>query len=286
MHPLFRFIIRYCSYPAVFGTSAVSLITAAHYQLPYWPLMPLIAISGIALVALLERIQPYEREWLGDQNDTSVDILHAFTSLTLIFSSIFIVQIVRDLAPITDLWPTLWPVWAQVIFAGLIIDFGLWGMHWLSHKNSFLWRLHALHHSPERLYWLNGERRHPLSAILLSIPGISVVVFLGAPPIITACWLSIVAVHLAFQHANLDFSVGKFRKVIAVAEIHRWHHKREFEDAQVNFGEFWLFWDHVFGTYLFKINGVHAGDVGMREPMPSRYVEQLMWPFTGTEYEP
>ncbi|WP_422822321.1 sterol desaturase family protein [Vreelandella nanhaiensis] len=34
-------------------------------------------------------------------------------------------------------------------------------MHRASHRIGWLWRLHAPHHSAERLYWLNGKRRHP-----------------------------------------------------------------------------------------------------------------------------
>ena len=163
--------------------------------------------------------------------------------------------------------------------AGAIIDFGLWFMHWLSHKNHFLWRLHALHHSSERLYWLNGERRHPLSAVLLASPGLLIAVFLGAPASVIGCWFAVIAVHLAFQHSNLDYSVGVFRQVIGVAEIHRWHHKREYEDAQVNFGEFWMIWDQLFRTFKYAKNGVRVGEVGMREDMPRRYWQQITWPF-------
>jgi sterol desaturase/sphingolipid hydroxylase (fatty acid hydroxylase superfamily) len=66
---------------------------------------------------------------------------------------------------------------------------------------------------------------------------------------------------------------------LGVAEVHRWHHKREYEDAQVNFGEFWMIWDHVFGTYRYQKNGVRAGEVGMKESMPITYIAQIKWPF-------
>ena len=32
-------------------------------------------------------------------------------------------------------------------------------MHRANHACGVLWRLHALRHSPERLYWLNSERQ-------------------------------------------------------------------------------------------------------------------------------
>ncbi|NHZ83694.1 sterol desaturase family protein [Massilia sp. CCM 8695] len=280
MKPVIKYIVRWGAYPIIFGGCALALLAATSNHLPYWPLVPLISGLGMACVALLEHLQPYEPAWLSDHGDTGVDILHALVSLTLIFltaeSASFLVQFL----PVASLWPTRWPTWAQVLLAGAIIDFGLWSMHRASHSNVRLWKLHAIHHSAERLYWLNGERRHPLSALVLGAPGITVAVFAGAPPEIIGCWLAIVAVHLAFQHANVDYSVGILRQVLCVAEIHRWHHKRDYEDAQVNFGEFWLIWDHLFGTFHHERQGVRAGEVGLRdETAPMSYLGQLAWPW-------
>lgn len=170
--------------------------------------------------------------------------------------------------------------WLQTILAGVVIDVGLYVMHRMSHRIDWLWRLHAVHHSAERLYWLNGERRHPLSAVLLVSPGIIVVVALGVPPLIISAWFTLLTVHLAFQHANLDYSLGPFRKLLAVAKVHRWHHKRDYEDAQVNFGEFWILWDKLFGSFHDQRNGVKAGDVGlMSSDFPKSFFDQLHWPF-------
>ena len=281
---MLKFIIRWGSYPLIFLGCAGLQYHILAQGLPHWPLAVLISATGIALVALLERIQPYQREWNEDHADTAVDILHAAFSLTLIITVIEIVTLSRRLIPeamtsLGNLWPSGWPLLAQLIVAGAIIDFGLWFMHWLSHKNVFLWRLHALHHSSERLYWLNGERRHPLSALLLASPGLLVVVMLGAPAGVIGCWFAIISVHLAFQHANLDYSVGIFRNLLGVAEIHRWHHKRDYEDAQVNFGEFWMIWDQLFRTFTYTNRRIGTGEVGMREAMPARYWHQLRWPF-------
>ena len=281
--PTLRSLIRHGAYPAVFGTGAgllLWLVAAGH---PYWPWALLISATAIAAVALLERVQPYEPSWLHDHGDTTVDVLHGAVSLGLIFSSIEIATAARGILPIAPLWPSGWPAWLSVLVAGAIIDLGLWAMHRASHQSGFLWRLHALHHSPERLYWLNGERRHPISALVLATPGISLAVLLGAPPLAIGTWMAIVSIHLAFQHANLDFTLGPFRYLLCVAEIHRWHHKREYEDAQVNFGEFWTFWDLLAGTFHHRRDGVRSGDVGLREQrMPPDYLAQLAWPWSGS----
>lgn len=274
-----RALIRWLSYPIIMLSVITLELMILYNEIPYWPLSPLIVAMGILGVAILERVQPYQDEWNLDHDDTLVDILHAAFSLTLIFTVVEITTLTRQLLPVATLWPSDLPLVIQLVLAGFIIDFGLWFMHWWSHKSDFLWRLHALHHSSERLYWLNGERRHPLSAILLASPGLMVVIFLGAPANIIGAWFAIVAVHLAFQHANLDYTVGIFRNLLGVAEVHRWHHKREYQDAQVNYGEFWMIWDQLFGTYRTGQNGVVAGGVGIKEAMPTNYLKQLTWPF-------
>lgn len=277
-----RTLIPYLSYPLIAGGSAVLLITLADEGLPYWPLFPMIVAVGIIVVALLERIAPYEASWNRDHGgDTAVDAAHFMVSYLLIQTAVASAFGLRKLFPEGwSLWPDGAPMALQVLLAGAVMDLGLYAMHRASHAHGLLWRLHAIHHSPERLYWLNGGRRHPLSALVLASPGLAVLLALGATPIAVGAWLSFMSVHLAFQHANLDYRLGRFRFLLGVSEMHRWHHKREFEDAQVNFGEVWLVWDHLFGTFYDAPRSPVAGEVGLRDKeVPDRYWPQLRWPF-------
>lgn len=272
--------IRYGAYPVIFGSCAIAVLWLAEQGVSPWPSFAAVAALGIIAVALVERVQPYEPAWLQDHDDTVADAVHLMVNLGLLSATAYLAYATRGLLPPTRLWPTAWPLWAQVLLAGTLIDLGLYAMHRLSHHIGWLWRLHALHHSSERLYWMNGERRHPLSALCLAGPGIGAVVALGATPLVVTCWLTILAVHLAFQHSNIDYSVGSLRRVLGVAEVHRWHHKREYEDAQVNFGEFWMLWDVLFGTFVDHPQRVGADAVGLRErDMPTDYLGQLAWPF-------
>ncbi|OGT57200.1 MAG: sterol desaturase [Gammaproteobacteria bacterium RIFCSPHIGHO2_12_FULL_63_22] len=270
--------IRFAAYPVVVGASVAAILPIAAGELPPWPGYALVAALGMASVAILERLRPYQQAWLHDHGDLATDIVHTVVNLGLLSATALGLHALRLDLP--SVWPHHWPLWIQMLLAGAVIDLGLYAMHRLSHRVDWLWRLHATHHSSERLYWLNGERRHPLSALLLGAPGIVTAVGLGAPPAVISAWLTLLTVHLAFQHANLDYRLGPLRYLLGVGEIHRWHHKREFEDAQVNFGEFWMFWDHLFGTFHDRSNGVQAADVGLREAgFPQRYVDQLRWPF-------
>ena len=276
-----RTLLRYLSYPAIVGAASWMLISMAQSGGTYWPLFPLMVLAAYALISVLERVIPFEKSWLTDHDDTVDDALHLITTQVLIQGSIaFSFLLGAELQIGAGIWPSSWPMLAQVLLAGLILDFGLYVMHRVSHVNDFLWRLHAIHHSPERLYWLNGGRRHALSGIVLAAPALTVLVLAGATPIAVATWFSIMSIHLAFQHANIDYRLGPFRYLLGVAELHRWHHKREYEDAQVNFGEVWMVWDLIFGTFHDAPRSPGRGEVGLGEyKVPDGYLNQLTWPF-------
>lgn len=277
-----RTIIRFLAYPVILGGLALTLVYLAARGVAYWPVFPLLVVLGMSAVAVLERLAPYEPAWNHDHaGDTRVDVLHLLASHVLIQTGVAFAFGLRALMPdLPQLWPAAAPMWVQVLLAGLIFDLGLYLMHRASHISGFLWRLHVIHHMPERLYWLNGGRRHPLSALVLAGPGLITLLALGATPIAVGAWMSLMSIHLAFQHANLDYRLGPLRHLLGVAEMHRFHHKREFEDAQVNFGEVFLIWDRLFGTFHDAPRSPARGEVGLKEnEIPATYFGQLAWPF-------
>jgi len=279
MSPFYKKSLSWGAYPAVMGGSVILLLLLQILSMPYFPYVPLVVAAAILIVVMFEKKLPYHKDWLKDKQDLKVDGLHAVVSLSLLFGIYWMLEVAVLFISVPIIWPNQWEFGFQVLLVGLVIDFSMWLMHWLSHKNETLWRLHALHHSSERLYWLNGERRHPISALVLGGPGVLIAFLLGAPAYVVGTWMAIVAIHLAFQHANMDYKLGIFKYLLAGAQTHRWHHKKEYEDAQVNFGEVFLIWDHVFGTFLLPKQTQKVNDVGMTEEMPKAYISQLVWPF-------
>lgn len=276
-----RFAIRWLSYPLVFGGCAAFMIWALYAGVPYWPTTPIVAAVGLLIVAGLERIQPFREAWLEDHQDTATDLLHMLVNLSVIQLTAEILARLGDAVPASvRLFPIESPLWLQLLLVAAVLDLGLYAMHRISHRVHWLWRFHMIHHSAERLYWMNGERRHPLHAALMAGPGLVVLLASGAPSAVVATWFGILTVHLAFQHSNLDYRLGWLRHIIGVAEIHRWHHKREFEDAQVNFGEFLMVWDRIFGTFYDSTGTLGDANVGLRErDYPKGYLGQLAEPF-------
>ncbi|HEX4871697.1 MAG TPA: sterol desaturase family protein [Nevskiaceae bacterium] len=277
-----RVAIRYGAYPVVAGGTLLTLLGLAGAGVGYWPMFPLLSLGGLLAVLALERLQPFEAAWQADHGgDTRVDLLHLLVSQVLIQTAVALAFGARAALPgLPRLWPDQAPMAVQILLAGLVMDAGLYAMHRLSHTQGWLWRLHALHHGPRRLYGLNSGRRHPLSALALALPGLTLLMGLGVTPIALGAWLAFMSVHLAFQHANLDYRLGPMRRWLAVAEMHRWHHRRDHREAQVNYGEVFLFWDALFGTRHLPPAEPARFAVGLDEASPPEaYLAQLRWPF-------
>ena len=115
------------------------------------------------------------------------------------------------------------PLWAQAITFLVVADFLLYWFHRLYHGGG-LWKYHAIHHSSQEVDWISAARFHPVNILLgtvlvdvaLLLAGISPNVMLWVGPFTTAS--------SAFVHANLNWTLGPFKYVIAGPIFHRWHH--------------------------------------------------------------
>lgn len=87
-------------------------------------------------------------------------------------------------------------------------------------------------------------------------------------------------VHLAFQHANIDYTLGPAPRLLGVAEMRRWHHKRDYEEAQVNFGEVFLVWNWLFGSLHDASAKIESWDLGLSDATyPKGFFAQHAAPF-------
>lgn len=267
------FAIRYLTYPAI-------VLGGAILVLALWPLSALVLVAAAVLVAVLERAQPFARRWNDDHDDTRTDALHFVGNLAVAHGSVALFALARLSWEGAATWPSSWPTWAQAVLALIVVDLGLYGVHRASHGVGWLWRLHAIHHSARRVYWVNGQRRHLVHELVEGTPGLVVLFVLGAPVEAYGAAVAIVTLHLYLQHANIDYKLGPLRHVFAGAELHRWHHQRRWQDVQGNYAAVFAIWDRLFGTSL-RQRGDAPPDVGMDdEPdLPTRYLGQLAWPF-------
>jgi sterol desaturase/sphingolipid hydroxylase (fatty acid hydroxylase superfamily) len=278
----------YLVYPVVVLGGGAAVVWALERGVPAAVAVGAVTVAAAAGVTALERLLPYEPSWNRSAGDAAADATHYVVNLAIKQSALALYgALVARVALFADVWPHSWPLAAQALLALALFDASLYGVHRWSHANRVLWRLHAVHHASRRLYWVNGEKRHPLHQILEGLPGVTALMLVGAPQIALVGALATLGLNMMLQHGNVDYRAGWLRYLFSVAELHRWHHRRDAAESRVNFGAFFAVWDLLFGTYFDDRRRVPVRDVGVdeRPAVPDNYAGQLAWPFRASETE-
>ena len=138
---------------AGFIGAAAWLVAAGHFSL--WVLPPLLLLALLTSF-LAERYLPYDGAWNHAHGDGARDTLHALVNEALYLLGLAIFPLLAGHLALGAYWPGQLPFWAQLLLAIVVADCGITLVHYLSHRYYFLWKLHAVHHSVQRLYGLNG----------------------------------------------------------------------------------------------------------------------------------
>jgi len=168
------------------------------------------------------------------------------------------------------------PAFAQILLALFLFDLAAYWRHRLTHA-SFLWSIHAVHHSATRLNWLTGVRNHPLDQLLIYLSGAVIFAYAGFPMEIVTVTGMIRFYWVCFIHTDLRLDLGPLNYVITTPDFHRWHHVPD-GVRHTNFAGFFSFIDLAFGTFHLPKDR-RATEFGIDEPCyPTGYVGQLIAP--------
>ena len=214
-----------------------------------------------ALFLALERWRPWRRAWLGGWGDLRVDLPLIFLAAP---AGLF-VKTIETLSHELELgvWPAHWPLLAQATLALLLGDFVRYWFHRAEHTWLPLWRIHATHHSAERLYCVNGPRLHPFEVALSGALQTAPLAVLGANGDALALQLLLTLAIGRFQHCNIALTLGPLNYVFSAPDPHRWHHARDASTARCNYGGDVLIWDHMFGTFFLPKNRAPSDEIGI-----------------------
>jgi sterol desaturase/sphingolipid hydroxylase (fatty acid hydroxylase superfamily) len=140
-----------------------------------------------------------------------------------------------------------------VIIGVLALDFSSWLVHFVMHKNRFLWRFHLIHHSDNNVDVTTGLRHHPGDSLLRGIFFILLIFISGAPMYSVMIYQTLVVVSTGFTHANIGLppKLDKVLSFIIVSpNMHKVHHhwKQPYTDS--NYGAVFSFWDRLLGTFM------------------------------------
>ncbi len=228
---------------------------------------------GILAIAWLERRYPYGGPgWRAPAATMFADLVHTaltgvFPTLfkTLSFAALYAASSAMSKAVGASLWPQSWPLLLQLLLALCLGELGAYALHRLCHRFAALWRIHALHHSTERLYFLASGRNHPLNALGTSMLTLIPLVLLGAGDEVLLLHTGFTALQGFWQHTDLATRSGWLNYFLASPELHRWHHSRVEAEGQCNFGNNLIIWDLVFGTWFLPADRHPPVETGIEE---------------------
>jgi sterol desaturase/sphingolipid hydroxylase (fatty acid hydroxylase superfamily) len=279
-------LLRAASYPLLLGGGmAIAWLALAGGASPVAVVL-VVPVVTAAIAICLEWIIPFDRRWLRSHGDLVSDGLH-FAVSNLAIGSIPALGNALWIWIATSIggalggspWPDGWPLAAQLLLAILLVQLVDYGLHRALHRVPLLWRLHAVHHGAERVYWLNTFRTHPIEA-LFYVASMLVPVLAGAPVAVIALLAVFHGIAGVLQHANLDLRLGPLGLLFNASEQHRWHHSTSRDEAEANYGSILLVWDWLFGTGRAWRAGTRPRAVGVEGHAPVRgYLAQLRQPF-------
>src|SRR5262249_53948343 len=120
------------------------------------------------------------------------------------------------LANLFGLWPVNRPAWLQIVIVVVLGDLFEYLYHRLSHAYAFLWRLHAVHHSPVRIHPPKGARLPFLYAFGRGVGVWLPLLVVGAPARLVYWQFIEVTVTGLVGHANISFRIPAFVHRLAV----------------------------------------------------------------------
>lgn len=151
-------------------------------------------------------------------------------------------------------WLTRNPV-LRVAIGVVLLDYGLYVWHVLSHKAPWLWRFHVVHHVDLDLDASTAIRFH-FGEMLLSVPWrLAQVRLAGASPMAASVWQTCLLISILFHHSNVRLPIGverRMRWLIATPRLHGIHHRPEDACLNSNWSSGLSVWDLLHRTHRWR----------------------------------
>ncbi len=279
-------LVVVASYPATiaFGFVLFAVLTGAGSSVILASYIA--ALTGAVLITLHEIKLPYREEWKPGVKEIGADAVFMITvqvALPYLIAISVVVALSEALRSNGVTMEIFWPYDSPVVVqAGLMLlaaDFPRYWLHRAFHKFTPMWRFHAVHHSPHRLYWLNVGRFHPIEKAIQYAVDALPFALLGVSSEVLAAYFVFYGINGFFQHSNCRVHLGPLNYIVSGPELHRWHHSELASESDTNFGNNLIVWDVLFGT-RFLPKDREVGPLGLlNRKYPMGFLAQMKTPF-------
>lgn len=259
------------------------------YGLDYAKTFGLLMLAVLTFYVVLERFFPYRADWdMTMESFVQRDVKFLIVN-TLVQESgrIAIGWFALKLALTSDGVLARWPAALSFLLLVVLFEFLQYIYHRLSHElkgriGGFLWRIHAAHHLPDRLYVMIHAVGHPLDLLVTNVlMMLGLPYLLGASADVTLLFLVFVNAIGIVSHLNVDLRLGWLNYVFVGPEAHRFHHSADAREAK-NFGAVLTCFDILFKTFVYR-PGRDPKSVGVNDglayPDSTHVTDVLALPF-------
>lgn len=255
-------------------------------------LIGVIALTGLPLFAGLEAWLPFRADWRvpGDR-EIGGDVVHMFSASQLgIGLGEWLLPIYGVIAagqfgftPLLHLWPASWPYWLQIALLVFLADGLEYWLHRLTHTVAWLWPLHIVHHTPERLHIFKGGRHHFLYFTVRHLVVLSPFLFIGAPAPVVLWYPLAILIIGQLDHSNVALRLPRFmHRMVTTPEVHRLHHSIDLTQGNSNYALVFPVWDLLFGTFCDprkeKLENVGLGFNSLPRWVVMELAAPFIWP--------
>nr|WP_049580603.1 sterol desaturase family protein [Streptomyces sp. SBT349] len=218
-------------------------------------------LAVISYLVALEHLIPYKRSWNPDRREWRA--YGAYFLLTALGAGLGQALVLSAVGAVAE--PNSpFPLWAEIPAALLLGSLAGYAVHRLGHTNRWLWRLHGIHHRPEKVNVGNNGVNHVADVLLtqgcvqlaLALVGFSETAVFGVGLFVVAQGY--------FVHANVAVGIGALNHVFTSPEQHRLHHSTDLAEAG-HYSSDVALWDHAFGSFTWRPDREPAA-VGLEDP--------------------
>ncbi|WP_221391456.1 sterol desaturase family protein [Dyadobacter sp. NIV53] len=145
---------------------------------------------------------------------------------------------------IFDIKPTIL-MWIALI---LSTDLIWYWYHRMGHKINLFWGFHVVHHTSEEFNYTAGTRITIFQALVRTLFW-SVLPVVGFPASMITIMLIVHGLYPFFTHTQLIGKLGILEYFLVTPSHHRVHHASNEAYLDKNFGDMFIIWDKLFGTF-------------------------------------
>ncbi|MEM9331846.1 MAG: sterol desaturase family protein [Pseudomonadota bacterium] len=244
--------------------------------------------SCFLLILFLFAVDIFRKGW--DKAFTKRVVSGSFASLAILILNILfapavyilvaVLQSTYDFFQIPSIPTTFWdgtPFWLAALIAIVAYDFADYWNHRIMHT-TWLWPIHAIHHSDKEVNGLTTFRVHFLEAVVMKGSYILLLSWAGFSPEAATTGAVLLTMHNVYVHADIDWDHGPFKLLLASPRFHRWHHADVEEAYGKNLANTFPFFDYIFGTY--HEDGKCEAEMGVPGVPHADVVSLMLYPFT------